>query len=129
MDDAEAIRALFAAYAAAFYSADTSAVTTLFTWPATIWQFGEGHVFEDATELAANIEALIDVLDEAGIGTTTAEVCEVRVAGPSAFAVVTWRQQDPDGEVLHEFGCQYFLLKQNGAWRIATVVNEEGEGD
>ena len=64
------------------------AVTALFAWPATIWQFGEGHVFEDAEELAENVEALIDVFDEAGIISTMPDVKEVRVAGAAAFANV-----------------------------------------
>ena len=52
MTDAESdIRALFSAYAAGFDDADAEAVTALFAWPATIWQFGAGHVFEDAEEL------------------------------------------------------------------------------
>jgi hypothetical protein len=36
------IRRLFAAYAAGFDDADPEAITELFAWPATIWQFGEG---------------------------------------------------------------------------------------
>jgi ketosteroid isomerase-like protein len=123
--DEEAIRALFAAYAAGFNDADAVAVTALFAWPATIWQFGEGHVFEEPDALAKNVEALIDVFDEAGIVTMIPQVQEVRVAGLSAFATVTWRQQDSAGERLHKFSCQYLLLSQNGAWRIATAVSEE----
>ncbi len=102
-------------------------MTALFAWPATIWQFGEGHVFEDADELAENVEALIDVFDEAGIVITTPEVRDVRVAGAAAFANVVWRQEDDAGEKLHEFACSYLLLRRGGAWRIATVVNEAQE--
>ncbi len=122
------IRALFSAYAAGFDDADAAAVTALFAWPATIWQFGKGHVFEDAEELQENVDALIDVFDEAGIVATEPEVKEVRVAGPSAFAAVTWRQHDDAGELLHEFACQYLLVRHDGGWKIATVVNEEAEG-
>ena len=68
------IRSLFSAYAAGFDDADAEAVTALFAWPATIWQFGEGHVFEDAEELSENVDALIDVFDEAGIVSTEPEV-------------------------------------------------------
>ena len=94
MSDANAdIHALFAAYGAGFDDADPDAVTALFAWPATIWQFGEGHVFEDADELSENVDALMDVFDEAGIVSTTPEVKEVRVAGSAAFAHVVWRQQ------------------------------------
>jgi ketosteroid isomerase-like protein len=130
--DAEAeIRALFAAYGAGFDDADADAVTELFAWPATIWQFGEGHVFEDAEELAENVDALMDVFDEAGIVVTIPDVREVRVVGAAAFASVAWRQENEAGEPLHEFTCHYMLVEQDGEWRIATVVNEaeteEGE--
>ena len=118
------IRDLFAAYAAGFDDADAEAVTALFAWPATIWQFGAGHVFEDAEELTENVDALIDVFDEAGIVSTEPEVKEARVVGPSAFASVTWRQRDDQGELLHEFSCQYLLVRHEGAWKIATIVNE-----
>jgi ketosteroid isomerase-like protein len=118
------IRDLFAAYAAGFDDADADAVTALFAWPATIWQFGKGHVFADADELKENVEALIDVFDEAGIAVTTPTVRDVRVAGATAYADVLWRQEEPSGEVLHEFACRYLLIHADGAWRIATVVNE-----
>jgi ketosteroid isomerase-like protein len=119
------IRALFTAYAAGFDDADAEAVTALFAYPATIWQLGEGHVFDDADDLAENVEALIDVFEEAGIVVTTAEVREVRIAGSAAVASVDWRQEDSSGEALHEFTCRYMLLHQDDAWRIATVVNED----
>jgi hypothetical protein len=127
-DNAQAIRALFTAYAAGFDDADAAAVTALFAWPATIWQFGKGHVFEDSDELGENVDALIDVFDEAGIVANIPEIGDVRVSGASAFAAVLWRQQDSAGEVLHEFACQYLLVQHEGAWRIATVVNEEEDG-
>ena len=123
------IHALFAAYGAGFDDADPDAVTALFAWPATIWQFGEGHVFEDAEDLAENVEALMDVFDDAGIVVTTPEVRDIRIAGSSAYAVVTWRQDDDSGETLHEFTCEYLVLDQDGGWRIATVVNEPDSGD
>ena len=120
----EAIGALFAAYGAGFDDADAEAVTELFAWPATIWQFGEGHVFEGPEDLAENVEALIDVFDEAGIVLTTPEVRTLRPAGSAAFATVAWRQEDEAGEALHEFVCHYLLMHQDGLWRIASVVNE-----
>ena len=119
------IRAVFAAYGAGFDDADAEAVTKLFAWPAVIWQLDEGHVFEDAEDLAENIEALLELFDEAGIVLTTPEIRELRVAGAGAFATVFWRQEDSSGEALHEFTCHYMLLSRNGEWRIATVVNEE----
>ena len=118
------IRTLFSAYAAGFDDADAGVVTALFAYPATIWQLGEGHVFDDAEDLSENIEALIDVFEEAGIVLTTPDVREVREAGGTAFASVLWRQEDDTGEVLHEFACHYLLIDRDGAWRIATVVNE-----
>jgi len=51
----------------------------------------------------------------------------VRVAGASAFASVTWRQHDEEGAPLNEFSCQYLLVGHDGAWRIATVVNEAAD--
>jgi ketosteroid isomerase-like protein len=126
--DAEAdIRDLFAAYAAGLNDADADAVTALFAWPATIWQFGKGHVFKDAEELNENVEALIDVFDEAGIVGTTPTVRDVRVASAAAYVDVLWRQGDSSGELLHEFTCCYLLIRAAGAWRIATVVNEAAE--
>ena len=121
------IRSLFSAYAGGFDDADAEAVTALFVWPATIWQFGKGHVFEDAEELQENVDALIDVFDEAGIVSTEPDVKEVRIAGPSAFAAVLWRQHDDHGELLHAFSCQYLLLNHEGTWKIATIVNEEAD--
>jgi hypothetical protein len=127
MSDEEDIRALFLAYAAGFDDADAEAVTKLFVWPATIWQFGTGHVFEDREELSENVEALIDVFDEAGIVSSEPEVEEISVGAGSAFASLIWRQRDDGGELLHEFSCRYLLLKHEGAWRIATIVNEDLE--
>jgi hypothetical protein len=130
MSDATAdIHALFAAYGAGFDDADPDAVTALFAWPATIWQFGEGHVFEDEDELSENVDALMDVFDEAGIVSTTPAVRELRVAGSAALADVGWRQEDSAGELLHQFSCQYFLINIGGIWRITTIVNEDTRGD
>ncbi len=123
--DAEtAIRKLFADYGAGFDDADADGVTGLFAWPATIWQLGEGHIFEDAEELAENIEALMDIFHEAGIVVTMPDVTEVRTAGAAAFASVSWRQEDEAGQALHEYLCRYLLVVNDGSWRIATVVNE-----
>jgi len=127
--DEKAVRALFAAYAAGFDDADAEAVTKLFAWPAVIWQFGEGHVFKGAEELCENVEALIDVFDEAGIVSTIPAVREVHVAGSAAFASVGWRQADESGEPLHAFACRYLLVRRDRAWKIATVVNEEVEAE
>jgi hypothetical protein len=120
------IAAVFAAYGAGFDDADADAVTDLFAYPATIWQFGEAHVFEDAEDLAENVEALIDVFEEAGIVVTTPHVRWLRIAGPTAFATVDWRQEDASGESLHDFTCHYLLLAGGAGWRIAAIVNEAG---
>jgi uncharacterized protein (TIGR02246 family) len=123
--DEAAIRALFQTYGAAFDDADAEAVAELFAFPAVIWQLGEGHVFEDAEDLSENIEALFEVFDEAGIVLTTPEVRDIRIGGVAAFATVFWRQEDEAGESLHEFTCHYMLVRDDGAWRLATVYNEE----
>ena len=123
------IHALFTAYGAGFDDADPDAVISLFAWPATIWQSGKGHVFEDDDELSENVDALMDVFDEAGIVSTTPEVKDIRIAGSTAFAHVAWRQEDDAGELLHQFSCQYLLVQQEGSWRIATIVNEDTRGD
>ncbi len=125
MSEAKAdIQRLFAAYGAGFDDADAQAITDLFAYPATIWQLGEGHIFEDEDDLAENVEALMDVFDEAEIVVTLPELRDSRIAGPAAFASVAWRQENSAGEPLHEFTCHYMLIRENGAWRIATVVNE-----
>lgn len=122
------IHDLFAAYGAGFDDADADAVTRLFAYPATIWQFGEGHVFDDADDLAENVEALMDVFEDAGIVVTTPYIRDLRAAGVAAFATVDWRQEDEAGESLHDFTCHYVLVSKDRGWRIATVVNEEGAG-
>jgi ketosteroid isomerase-like protein len=128
MGDTEAaddIRALFAAYGAGFDDSDPDAVTALFAYPATIWQFGEGHVFEDEDDLAENVEALMGVFEDAGIVLTTPALRDLRIAGTTAFATVAWRQEDEAGESLHDFTCHYLLLRGESGWRVATVVNED----
>ena len=105
---------MFASYGAGFDAADASAVIKLFAYPATIWQFGEGHVFADKTGLAENVEALVDVFDEAGIKRLIPDVRNIQAAGDAAFADVLWRQEDEAGEVLHRFTCQYLLIRHDG---------------
>ena len=92
-----------------------------------IWQFGDGHVFQNAQELAENVEALIDVFDEAGIAISHPEVTDVQVTPTAAFATAVWKQLDPAGVQLNQFTCHYLLIGGEGAWRIATVVNEAGQ--
>jgi ketosteroid isomerase-like protein len=127
--DEDQIRALFTAYGEGFDDADPDAITALFAWPATIWQFGKGHVFQDPEDLLENVDALIDVFDEAGIVVTKPNVKQVSVFGSTAFANVDWRQEDNAGELLHEFSCQYLLVHEEGRWRIGTIVNEDERGN
>ena len=127
MNDQDDIKALFAAYGECFDDADEERLTSLFTYPATIWQFGKGHVFEDEDELGENAGALFDAFDEAGVNVTTPTVRHIEVRGASAMADVSWQQTDADGEVIHAFACQYFLLKQDAEWFIAAINNEEDE--
>lgn len=122
------IRALFETYGAGFDDADADAVTELFAYPAAIWQFGDGHVFEDADDLAENVEALMDVFEDAGVVSTRPRIRELRVVGAAAFATVDWRQEDESGESLHDFTCHYVLVENGENWRVATVVNEAQQG-
>jgi ketosteroid isomerase-like protein len=122
------IRQIFADYSAGFDDADADQVTALFAYPATIWQFGEGHVFDDEEDLAENVEALVEVFDEAGIVLTTATVNQIVVHGTSAFASVAWRQENEAGEAMQEFTCHYMLIHADEGWRIATIINEAETG-
>ncbi len=124
----KAISELFRDYAAAFDDADAEAVAGFFAYPAVIWQLGDGHVFDDADEIEENADALIDVFDEAGIVVMIPDVQALNTRGNTAFATVDWRQEAKDGEVVHAFRCHYLLIRQDGTWRIATVVNEDTEG-
>ena len=122
-----AIAGLFAAYAEALDDADADAILDLFAYPAIIWQFGKGHVFADADDLAENVEILLDAYADAGIVASEAEVGAIQAMGATAFAAVRWRQSADDGEALHEFACAYTLLLTPGGWRIAAIVNDPDE--
>ena len=122
-NEEQVIAALFEAYGAGFDDADADAVTALFAYPAVIWQLGGGHVFEDEEDLAENVEALMDVFDDAGIVVTTPEIAWTKSDGDAGAALVSWRQEDDAGEAVHEFRCLYTLVRQDGDWRIAAIVN------
>lgn len=126
-NDEASIEALFSAYGAAFDDADVDAVTNLFAYPAVIWQLGGGNVFDDEEDLAENVEALMDVFDEAGIVVTTPETAWLQVAGDSAAALVAWRQEDENGAVLHAFRCHYLLVRRGEDWRLAAIGNVAAE--
>ena len=120
------VLAVFAAYAAAFDDADAATVTDLFAYPATLWQFGRGHVFEDADDLLGNVEKLIDALDAEGVVVTTPEILALETAGAAAFARVSWTHADDTGEALMGFTASYLLVRTPGApFRIAAVWNED----
>lgn len=121
----EGISELFAAYTDALNDFDADAITELFTYPATIWQFGKGHVFADREDLLENVEALLAAFDGAGVVTSTFDI-ETSTAPDgtgSAFASVLWAQDDAAGEAVHEFRCVYLLVLDDGEWFIASVIN------
>ncbi|MEO0496378.1 MAG: nuclear transport factor 2 family protein [Pseudomonadota bacterium] len=124
MSDA-AINQLFAAYADALNDFDADAIVDLFAYPATVWQFGKGHVFSDREDLMDNVEALLSAFDGAGVVTSacTIEMAEAPTGAGSAFASVLWTQDDAKGETVHEFRCGYLLVPDDGEWYIASVIN------
>lgn len=116
---------LFAAYADALNDFDAEAIVDLFAYPATVWQFGKGHVFSDRDDLLDNVDALLAAFDSAGVVTSsyTIETNEAPIGTGSAFASVLWRQDDAEGQVIHEYRCGYLLVPDNGDWFIASVIN------
>ena len=48
----------------------------------------------------------------------------MRIEAAAAFATALWTQLDGAGIQLNRFTCHYLLIGGDGAWRIATVVNE-----
>jgi len=135
LDPETEIEALIETYAGGFDDHDGEAVTACFAYPAVIWQFGVGHVFADAEEMAENIAALLKVHEEAGIVLSSFEIVALAVSGTAALATVEWEQEDEEGVVLMDFTCHYSLVRHGDRWRIASVVNveedeeEDGDGD
>jgi hypothetical protein len=120
-----AIDDLFAAYTDALNDFDADAIVELFAYPATIWQFGKGHVFADRDDLLENVEALLAAFDSAGVVTSSCaiETAEAPEGVGSAFATVLWTQDDAQGEPVHEFHCSYLLVPDDGEMFIASVIN------
>ena len=116
------IQALFAAYGEALGRADAAAVAALFAFPATIRQGTAARIFADAATLAREVDALIDVFDEAGIASNVPQVSKIEVAGYAAIARVDWTQAEEAGAVLNRFAALYSLVREAGAWRITAMV-------
>jgi len=122
-DDTDAALSLFEAYAAGLDDYDAQAIIACFAFPATIWQFGKGYVFEDAEELRENIDKLLDAFEEAGI---VRSVFEIEDESPlsESFWTLRWEQEVADGEVVHAFSCHYFLVEaEDGTLKIASIAN------
>ncbi|MEO0636227.1 MAG: DUF4440 domain-containing protein [Pseudomonadota bacterium] len=123
------IAALFADYADGLNDFDADAIVDLFAFPATVWQFGKGHVFADADELLENVEALLAAFDGAGVVTSSFSIRSALQpdGGSSACAAVDWTQENASGEIIHTFRCAYLLLLDDEQWFIASVINEPDE--
>ncbi|WP_181706613.1 nuclear transport factor 2 family protein [Chthonobacter rhizosphaerae] len=117
------IEALVDSYAAGINDHDVDAILDCFLYPSVIWQFGKGHVFADAEEMAENVKAVLKLYDEAGAVLSTPTITDVSVHGGTALVTVEWDQEDADGEAVFDFACHYHLLLDGPEWRIAGVVN------
>ena len=115
---------LFDDYREAFEDYDAEAVADCFAYPAVIWQFGKGNVFQDDEELLENIETLFAALEKEGVVTSAFDILSAHVEGDAAMATLTWTQSDAAGEPVIEFTCHYHLIYDGDAWRIAMIVNE-----
>ena len=127
VSDAEAaIETLFERYAAGFDDFDVNAITDCFRFPVTIWQSGRGNVFNDAEDLAENVEALLAVFESEEIVQSRFEIVEAAGDEGAAFAVLDWRQERDDGEAALEFRCRYALVRdeRDEGWLIALAVND-----
>lgn len=124
MIDIDAIEILFQDYADGFNDFDADAVADCFTYPATIWQLGKGHVFAHRDELIENVEALLGVLESEDVVHSAFEVLSHAVFGPTALATVSWRQERADGDVAMAFICHYSLMQEGDRALIAMIVNE-----
>lgn len=123
------IEALVEAYASGFDDYDPEAVAACFAYPAVIWQAGKGHVFANPDEMVENVSALLKVYEEAGIVLSSFEVGELFVTGDAALATVEWEQENADGVVLMDFTCHYQLVFDGRMWRIAMIMNVQGDDD
>ncbi|WP_417766795.1 DUF4440 domain-containing protein [Stappia sp.] len=115
---------LFDDYLEAFEDFDAESVADCFAYPAVIWQFGKGNVFQDDEELLENIEKLFAALDKEGVVSSAFDVLSTHVEGDAGMATLAWVQSDADGEPVIEFTCHYHLIYDGDTWRIAMIVNE-----
>ena len=118
-----AIRELFDTYAAGFDDFDAEAIAGLFAYPAVIWQFDRGNMFESDEDLIENIEALLKVLDTEGVVHSVFETGSLSISGPTALVAVSWAQQRGDGDVALAFTCHYHLVNIDEEWLIASIFN------
>jgi ketosteroid isomerase-like protein len=118
-----AIREVFDSYAAGFDDFDADAIAELFAYPAVIWQFDRGNMFETDEDLIENIEALLAVLDREGVVHSEFEIASLSLSGPTALAAVSWSQERNDGDVALAFTCHYHLVNIEGEWLIASIFN------
>jgi ketosteroid isomerase-like protein len=120
----EGLLDLFDDYREAFEDFDADAVADCFAYPAVIWQFGKGNVFQDDEELLENIEKLLAALDKEGVVNSAFDILSAHVEGDSGMATLAWVQSDAEGEPVIEFTCHYHLIYDGDTWRIAMIVNE-----
>ncbi|WP_068080619.1 DUF4440 domain-containing protein [Polycladidibacter stylochi] len=118
------ISELFEKYADGYDDFDCEAIISCFAFPTVIWQGDKGHIFEDAEELAENIEALLDVFDENGVTESLYELTNQHISGNAAYVSLDWQQEDGEGEPVFDFTCHYQLVKQGGRWGICSIINE-----
>jgi len=118
------IAGLFETYVTGFNDYDCQAIVDCFALPATIWQFGKGHVFSSAKALAENTDALLSALSEEKVTHSEFDVVSSHVSGSTAMITLEWRQENASNEAILEFTCHYHLISDGADWRIAMVINE-----
>ncbi|KZL18927.1 hypothetical protein PsAD2_02443 [Pseudovibrio axinellae] len=115
---------LFDSYADAYEEYDSALIADCFAFPCVVWQLEEGHVFKDKAELCENIDALLEVHREHYVTSSIYEVVSSHISGSTASVSLDWQQEDDEGEVVFDFTCHYLLINIEGAWKIASIVNE-----
>lgn len=115
---------LFDSYADGYEDYDTTRICDCFAFPCIVWQLGAGHVFNDKAELIENIEALLEAHREHYVTSSIYEVVSSHISGSTASVSLDWQQEDDEGEVVFDFTCHYLLINIDGAWKIASIVNE-----
>ncbi len=115
---------LFDNYADGYEDYDTARISDCFAFPCVVWQLDAGHVFKDKVELIENIDALLEVHREHYVTSSIYEVVSSHISGSTASVSLDWQQEDDEGEVVFDFTCHYLLINIEGAWKIASIVNE-----